>query len=335
MNARLPVGWSLVLGLSLAGVGGCIPDVVPSAGSDGALPPSCAGLEAICGPLSDEDCCASPLVPGGSFTRLDNRDPTDTPHDATVSSFLLDRFEVTVGRFRRFVEAYPESKPAAGAGAHPAAPGASGWSPAWDALLPADRSSLIDQVTTTCDVNYGGQGYPTYTDDPAGAELPMNCLSWFVAFAFCAWDGGRLPTEAEWGHAAAGGDEQRVYPWGDQAPDAGHAVYDCMGDGSASADCAPSDIVPVGSRSPVGDGRWGQADLSGSVFDWVLDVDAPYGDDPCVDCMAIDGTSSRIVRGGAWFELNDGGRLLMVDGRNAHGFADVLPDLGVRCARDR
>ena len=96
MSARRPAGWSLVLGLSLAGVGGCIPDVVPSAGSDGALPPSCAALAPTCGPLSGEDCCASPLVPGGSFTRLDNRDPTDTPHDATVSSFLLDRFEVTV-----------------------------------------------------------------------------------------------------------------------------------------------------------------------------------------------------------------------------------------------
>jgi formylglycine-generating enzyme len=77
-------------------------------------PPSCQGLARSCGPAQDEDCCASPAVSGGTYDR--SNDPS---FPATVSNFRLDRFEVTVGRFRKFVAAYPASKPAAGAGAHP------------------------------------------------------------------------------------------------------------------------------------------------------------------------------------------------------------------------
>jgi hypothetical protein len=85
--------------------------------------------------------------------------------------------------------------------------------------------------------------------DAAHANLPMNCMNWYEAFAFCAWDGGRLPTEAEWNYAAAGGDQQRAYPWssppGALVLDAAHASYydgtDCVGDGLP--DCALTDLL--------------------------------------------------------------------------------------------
>ncbi|MBM4364484.1 MAG: hypothetical protein FJ104_17530, partial [Deltaproteobacteria bacterium] len=63
-------------------------------------PPSCQDLPSSCGPAGDESCCASPRVTGGTYNRVN-----DATYPATVSDFRLDRFEVTVGRFRRFVAA--------------------------------------------------------------------------------------------------------------------------------------------------------------------------------------------------------------------------------------
>jgi len=54
--------------------------------------------------------------------------------------------------------------------------------------------------------------------------------------AFCIWDGGFLAGEAEWNYAAAGGSEQRSYPWGSTVPGANAklAVYGCYYNGSGT-----------------------------------------------------------------------------------------------------
>lgn len=284
-------------------------------------PPSCAGLGATCGPSGGEDCCAWGAVDGGTFNRSN-----DPAYPASVSDFVLDRFEITVGRFRKFVAAYPGSKPAAGAGAHPLIAG-SGWDAAWDASLPADRVALIAAVKCSSTSQ-------TWTDAPGANEnLPMNCITWYAAFAFCAWDGGRLPTEAEWNYAAAGGREQREYPWSVPASsttiDGTYAIYHCLGDGSAAGSCAFSDIGVVGSRSPKGDGLWGQADLAGSMWEWTLDRHGNYPN-PCNDCADEQSASYRVVRGGGWYY---GASSLLSASRYFFGPSGRDSDIGARCAR--
>ncbi|WP_437502151.1 formylglycine-generating enzyme family protein [Sorangium sp. So ce1099] len=287
-------------------------------------PPSCAGLVPTCGPAGDESCCAATELPGGTFRRSN-----EEKYPAMVSTFLLDRFEVTVGRFRAFVEAYPGSFPERGAGAHPRI-NASGWDPSWNMEMPPSAAMLKEALH--CDATY-----QTWTEEAGEHEhLPMNCLSWYVAFAFCAWDGGRLPTEAEWNYAAAGGDEQRAYPWSNPAVDTtidrSYAVYDCGGDGTAGELCSFDDIQYVGSRSMKGDGRWGQADLAGGLWEWVLDRYADYtADPPCDDCANLTAASNRVFRGGSF---SSGASYLLSAFRSDHDPSDRSGYVGVRCARN-
>src|SRR5580658_814553 len=87
-------------------------------------PPSCAadgpGLS-DCG-VSKESCCTSPIVTGGTYFRMyknDGSGPTEKANPATVSNFRLDKYEVTVGRFRQFVNAWNGGwKPLGGSGKH-------------------------------------------------------------------------------------------------------------------------------------------------------------------------------------------------------------------------
>ncbi|MFH0900445.1 MAG: SUMF1/EgtB/PvdO family nonheme iron enzyme [Pseudomonadota bacterium] len=267
-------------------------------GETGGSFPSCAGLASTCGPTKTGDCCETLFVPSGTYNRSNHPD-----YPATVSGFMLDRFEITVGRFRKFVEAgmgTQANPPVAGAGAHPLIIEGSGWDSTWKANLPADTEALKTAVKCY-------STYQTWTDTAGANEnLPMNCLDWYALFAFCAWDGGRLPTEAEWNYAAAGGSEQRQYPWGSAAPDGTYAVYECMGDGSAAGTCAFTDILVVGSRSPKGDGRWGQSDLAGSMWEWTLDWYASsYSIVPCNDCANLVPASCRTGRGGSFIYNDD------------------------------
>ncbi len=312
-------------------------------------PTSCleggVGANASCVPGQAVDCCASAPVPGGMFDR-DNL----TGGPATISTFTLDRFEVTVGRFRQFVNAGMGTQahpPAAGAGANPHIPG-SGWNTAWNAMLPTATTSF------TTDLNCGNDpnANPTWTNSVVNNEvLPINCVTWYEAFAFCAWDGGRLPTNVEWNYAAAGGGEQRAYPWSipptDTTISPAYAAYLCTGHGGPTQYddaglplCTIADVLPVGAKSPKGDGKWGHSDLAGNMDEWVLDWARTTFIVPCTDCAFLDGGLTdaasdapygRIQRSGNYY---DDPAYLTTTSWSYYDPAALYDSDGIRCARD-
>ena len=269
--------------------------------------------------------CADDLpVPGGTFmmgsapgTGHDSEYPE---HRATVAPFALDRYEVTVGRFRRFIDGYEPTRVALGSGAHPLLAD-SGWRAEWLDTLPASAEEFKFAISEC-----GGP----WTDDVGASEArPISCITWFEAFAFCASAGKRLPTEAEWEFAAAGGDEQREFPWGASPPSLELSVYGCLFDDEPS--CTDADL-PVTGSLPKGAGRFGQLDLAGSLWEWTLDTFAPYTSAGCENCAAVSaGNAARVFRGGD-FRFADPDSLRSA---TRYAFLPAFPDQtrGLRCAR--
>lgn len=281
--------------------------------------PSCSGLPATCGPSGSADCCASNFVAGGTFNRSNDAD-----YPATVANFRLDTYEITVGRFRKFVAAYSQTMTPSGAGKNPNNVSDPGWDSAWNASLAATASALKTAVKCS-------STYQTWTDTPgmaAAESLPMNCMDWFEAEAFCIWDGGRLPTEAEWNYAAAGGGAQRTYPWGSPPPDCNYAnfvnVDYCVLPGTGR-------VSRVGYASPKGDGVYGQADLAGNVSEWVQDWYVNPYPKPCDNCASTATPSGRVLRGGSFGDAASG---ILNSYRSSDAVAYHAPWYGARCARN-
>ena len=252
-----------------------------------AIGPAAAGrLLERCGQREQRRCRsleARVPIAGGSFL-MGTDNPDGFPADGegpvravTVSPFRCDAFCVTGYRFARFVAVTGYVTEAE----------LFGWSYVFHAHVPVavaveyevrdvPGASWWRGVPGACWAQPEGPG----TTVAGRLDEPAAHLSWNDAVALARFEGGRLPTEAEWELAARGGLQQAVYPWGDRLTPAGEhrcnvwqgafPERDAAQDGYAGR--APVDAYPANG--------FGLYNTAGNVWEWCADwFSADHGPD--------------------------------------------------------
>jgi formylglycine-generating enzyme len=249
-------------------------------------------------------------IPGGEFAMgSEEFYPEERPiRRVSVADFWIDRYPVTAGDFRRFVEAtgyltlaerpvdpchYPHAEPSL------LVPGSAVFQPTTG---PVDLGSLVwwHYVPGAC--WHQPQGPGTVAAD----DHPVTHVAYEDAATYAEWAGKTLPTEAEWERAARGGLEGARFAWGDEeAPDGSWLANTWQGDfpwQNLALD-GYAGTSPVGSFPP---NRYGLYDMTGNVWEWTRDSfetppHAPAGR-PCCAPIATSppfAFPTRVIKGGS------------------------------------
>ena len=212
-------------------------------------------------------------------------------HSVSISKpFYMQTTEVTVGRFRRFVDSTRYRTDAEKKGSCFA------WS--------SDNGEWED-AKGRC---WKSPGF--YQTD----NHPVVCVSWNDATAFADWlnrkEGTRkyrLPTEAEWECSARAGSTS-VFPWGEEEDRAcvhGNTADETTYQGRSfdnRLDCSDGYWF----TAPVGKYRvnsWGLYDMTGNVWEWCQDWYGGYPSGSVTDPIGPSSGSYRVLRGGGWFSI--------------------------------
>jgi formylglycine-generating enzyme required for sulfatase activity/serine/threonine protein kinase len=223
------------------------------------------------------------LVKGGNMVMgaKDASEDAKVTHKVTVTSFCLDRTEVTTSAYEKCVEAGDCEKALQ------------------DVSYPGMAKDASQRFSPLCNARRPGR-----------ESHPINCVDWLMASRYCEARKARLPTEAEWEYAARGS-SQRTFPWGDEPPSAARlnaCGAECVAWGQShdvtmkplyEEDDKHPGTAPVGSF-PDGKSSAGVLDLAGNVWEWTADWYAPYGPAAAVDPKGPASGTERVMRGGAF-----------------------------------
>ncbi len=297
----------------------------PDADADGA-PSWASGGDPLLADCDDADPDVGPdtrrYFPAARFVRGDDEFANTSPaREISLSAYCLDVREVTNADFVPYLEA----RAAAGM-----------------PNLADDGSPLFAFVDDTPDT-YGerlrDEGGGVYTVEPGYQTHPVVEVYWAAGEGYCAWAGGRLPTEAEWESAGRGG-EQHDFPWGPTAPDCTLENYALIVDGQREP--CEDDTTPVGTY-PTGASAHGVLDLAGNAAEWVFDwyradyyAESPEADPQGPDSGWVteevnpEGYAARLTRGGNFLT---GAEFTTTYARGYEPEAAHSNGIGFRCAQ--
>lgn len=150
------------------------------------------------------------------------------------------------------------------------------------------------------------------------AKHPVVGITWYGAVAYAEWLGKRLPTEAEWEVAAAGGIVNAIYPTGEEIE-------------KNQANFFSSDTTAVKSYPP---NDYGLYDMAGNIYEWCQDwYSYNYYENSLLEPENPQGPHQgvyRVLRGGCWKSLKEDLRLAH---RHRNNPGAVNSTYGFRCVQ--
>lgn len=242
-------------------------------------------------------------IPEGEF--LYGGDNATPPVPKNTAPFWIDKYEVTLGQYQKFLKAIEKEAPEAYA--HPDMPNVSrGFKPEnWDEVIHSIREGIPYE----------------------GVHLNLNCpvfnVRWWNAYAYAKWAGKRLPTEEEW-EKAARGTKGNLFSWGNDEKTISKA--------NLGLDYSPGDPAKGGfndgfhmmnpvTKKPEDISDFGVVGMNGNVSEWT----GTWAEGK------LEGFKAPVIRGGSFVAHKNIYLNLRIVKRDANTPEEWL---GFRCVRD-